>query len=51
MTKGLGVNKQSNQKSKDLVDGNKGWAPSVGANKKIASRINLPGTPALAGKK
>ena len=49
--KGLGVNQESKQKPSNVVkDGNKGWSPSVSKTHKIKSRLNLPGTPSLAGK-
>ncbi len=51
MAKGLGVNQQSNQKASNVVkDGNKGWAPSVGATKKIKSRISIAATPTIPNK-
>ena len=50
--KGLGYNVQDSKKpSKVVKDGNVGFSPSVKASKKIASRLALPGTPALMGKR
>ena len=51
MAKGLGVNQESKQKASAVVkDGNKGWDPQPKGNRKIGSRLSLPGTPSLAGK-
>ena len=50
MAKGLGFNVQQKGKAKDVVDGNRGWAPMVKTTKKLRSRLNLGTTPGIKSK-
>lgn len=49
--KGLGVNQESKQKAKDLVDGNKGWQPQPKGNQKIKSKLSIQATPTIPNNK